>query len=145
MKKDFDKWNEKKKKIHNRVFNVFVHTREVWWCALGTNVGVEADGKHDNFERPVLVVRKFSREAVLVVPVTTKVKRDNVYHAVYLHEGREFSAVLSQLRLISTKRLIRKVFVMDSGTFGRILDLIGSVIINKRPPLSRGSRRPHGH
>jgi hypothetical protein len=58
MEKDFDRWNKKKKTLHQTDFTDFVHEREVWWCALGANVGVEADGKHDNFERPVLVPSK---------------------------------------------------------------------------------------
>jgi mRNA interferase MazF len=75
----------------------------VWWCALGINVGVEADGKHDNFERPVMVLRKFNRDAILVVPLTSRTK-DNPYHAPFQHQGETFSAVVSQIRLISTKR-----------------------------------------
>jgi len=63
MNKDFDKWNKRKKRIHEGSFDDFVHAREVWWCAVGVNIGVEADGKHTNFERPVLIIRKFSKDA----------------------------------------------------------------------------------
>jgi mRNA interferase MazF len=56
MEKDFDRWNKKKKALNETDFTDYVHEREVWWCALGVNVGLEADGKHDNFERPVLVL-----------------------------------------------------------------------------------------
>ena len=62
MEKDFDRWNEKKKYTHKREFADHVHEREVWWSALGVNIGVEIDGKHENFERPVLVVRKFNND-----------------------------------------------------------------------------------
>ena len=64
MEKDFDRWNEKKKYTHKREFADHVHEREVWWSALGVNIGVEIDGKHENFERPVLVVRKFNNDFV---------------------------------------------------------------------------------
>jgi mRNA interferase MazF len=143
MQKDFDTWNKKKKRIHESTFSNYIHLREVWWCTLGVNIGVEADGKHDNFERPVLVIQKFSRDAVLIVPLTTRIK-DNPYHVVYTHDGKQFAAVISQIRLISTKRLIRKVFSMNSGTFEVIRSAIVHIAI-KRPPLSRRSRRPHGH
>jgi mRNA interferase MazF len=89
-----------------------VRKGEVWWCALGANVGVEADGKHDNFERPVLVLRKFNRDAVLVVPLTSRPKQ-NPYHAMFHHEGETFSAVVSQIRLVSTRRLLRRLYPMD--------------------------------
>ena len=100
-------------------FSDYVHEREVWWCALGVNIGVEADGKHDNFERPVLVLKKFSRDAVLVVALTSRVKR-NPYHAPFMHDGQMFAAVISQMRLVSTKRLLRRLYRMDSRVFGEI-------------------------
>ncbi len=55
MRKNFDQWNTEKKNIHNRKNDVFAYPREIWWCALGINVGAEIDGKSDNFERPVLL------------------------------------------------------------------------------------------
>ena len=55
MEKDFDTWNENKKKIHAKMSAVFYHEREVWWCALGVNVGYEQDGSGPEYYRPVLV------------------------------------------------------------------------------------------
>ena len=136
MQKDFDAWNEKKKSLHGSAFTDFIHAREVWWCAVGVNVGVEADGKRENFERPVLVIRKFSKEAVLMIPLTSRVKKDNPYHVIFSHGGREFSAVISQVRLISTKRLLRKMYQMDSSIFTRIISSIVTIIQKNRPPLA---------
>lgn len=143
MEKDFDKWNMRKKEVQKNVFADFVHPREVWWCAVGINVGVETDGKHDNFERPVLVLRKFSKDAVLIVPLATHIK-DNPYYFTYTHDGKRFAAIISQIRLISTKRLIRKIFSMDGNTFDAITEAIAG-IISKRLPQKREPRRPHGH
>ena len=61
MNKNFDKWNDIKKSVNNKPDNLGVHKREVWWMTLGLNVGVETDGKHENFERPVLVLKRFNR------------------------------------------------------------------------------------
>lgn len=143
MEKDFDKWNERKKVLQRGNFADYVHPREVWWCALGVNIGVETDGKHDNFERPVLVLRKFSRDAVLIVPLATRVKQ-NQYYVPFQHEGHQFAAVTSQIRLISTKRLLRKIYKADSAIFETILKAVGDVI-NDRLPQEREPRRPHGH
>jgi mRNA interferase MazF len=123
MEKDFDRWNKKKKALNETDFTDYVHEREVWWCALGANVGVEADGKHDNFERPVLVLRKFNREAVLIVPLTSRPKR-NPYHAPFMHDKKLFAAVISQMRLISTKRLLRRLYRMDSGVFADLQRIV---------------------
>jgi mRNA interferase MazF len=90
---------------------------------LGANVGVEADGKHDNFERPVLVLRKFNRDAVLVVPLTSRPKQ-NPYHAMFHHEGETFSAVVSQIRLASTKRLLREFRCFKKFALIELFDLI---------------------
>ena len=123
MGKDFDRWNARKKILHDADFNKYVHEREVWWCSLGINVGVEADGKHENFERPVLVLRKFNRDAVLVVPLTSRPK-PNPYQWPFAHEGQTFAAVFSQMRLISTKRLLRKMYRMDARIFSEIKAVI---------------------
>jgi mRNA interferase MazF len=123
MAKDFDRWNTRKKRLHKSIFTRYVHEREVWWCALGINIGVEADGKHDNFERPVLVLRKFNRDAVLIVPLTSRAK-PNPYQWPFRHEEKLFAAVFSQMRLISTKRLLRKMYRMDRRIFDEIKHVI---------------------
>ena len=41
MLKNFDEWNGQKKKVHNRDEQIIFHEREIWWCSLGVNVGVE--------------------------------------------------------------------------------------------------------
>jgi mRNA interferase MazF len=123
MEKDFDRWNARKKSLHASRFSDFVHEREVWWCALGLNIGVEADGKHGDFERPVLVLMKFNRDSVLVVPLTSRPK-PNPYHMPFHHAGKLYAAVFSQLRMVSTKRLLRKMYRMDSEVFQDIKDVV---------------------
>jgi len=123
MAKDFDRWNKKKKALNDVDFERYVHEREVWWCALGVNIGVEADGKHGNFERPVVVLRKFNKHAVLIVPLTSRAK-PSPYQLPFRHNGIVFSAVFSQMRLVSTKRLLRKMYRMDSRVFDEIKSII---------------------
>ena len=119
MQKDFDRWNDAKKRINSSSFIDFVNEREVWWASLGINIGSEQDGTSDVFERPVLVVRKFNRDTVLIVPLTSSPRR-TAYHIAVRHDGIEFAAVISQLRLISTKRLRRKIYQMDGALFAQI-------------------------
>lgn len=119
MQKDFNEWNKKKQELENNVFNNYVHTREVWWCSLGINIGFEQDGKNAFFERPVLIIRKFSKDVVLIVPLSSKPK-ENIFYFNFTHGNARFSALLSQIRLISTKRLNRKIYRMDSLLFNQI-------------------------
>lgn len=148
MEKDFNRWNKRKKRSHTSTFNDYVHARDVWWCALGINIGVEADGKHENFGRSVLVIRKFNRDSILIVPLTSHPKQ-NPYHVPFKHEGEEFAAVISQMRLISTNRLLRWIYKMDTGIFTTIQASVSEVVLQmpatNRPPLARGPRWPHGH
>jgi|SRR3989338_11554310 len=117
--KDFDIWNKRKKLIHETEFMGFVHEREIWWCSLGLNVGYEQDGKHDDFERPILVLRKFNKHIVLGLPLTTKPK-DNPYNFSFVHEGVTFAVILSQIRLLSTNRLTRRIRKIDKHLFEKI-------------------------
>jgi mRNA interferase MazF len=132
--------------LNEGAFSAYVHEREVWWCALGVNVGDEADGKHDNFERPVLVLMKFNKDAVLVVPLTSRPKR-NPYHVPFLQEGKLFAAAYSQLRLVSTKRLLRRLYRMDGNVFEGIKEVILGMMCESSKnigPACAGPRGPHG-
>src|SRR4051812_44298293 len=112
MKKDFDTWNLQKKKIHNFIKQeTTFREREIWWCSLGINIGDEEDGKNTLFERPILVLRKFNRKLAWVLPMSSK-KKEGVYYHIINYRGISYSVLLSQLRLISAKRLrrfIRKI------------------------------------
>ena len=106
--KNFDKWNSLKKELHKKRNIPFFHEREIWWCALGLNIGFEEDGKNENFERPVLIVRVFSREVLWVLPMTSQNKEGKYYYKFY-YKSCKYFVILSQLRLISSRRLLRKV------------------------------------
>ena len=121
-KKDFDRWNEKKKKMDQRVMGnpLFVSAREVWWCSVGVNVGSEIDGKNENFERPILVVRIFSQDGFLGIPLTSKDKGHRYAVPVCHEKGMSF-ANTSQLRLFSKKRMLRKIGMVEMGDFKKVL------------------------
>ena len=121
MEKDFDSWN-KEKKITNRRevgYDFFYYPREVWWCAVGVNVGVETDGKHENFERPVLIIRKFNKDMFWGIPLTTNEKTGEFYQKIKHDEGVSW-AVLSQIKTFSTKRLLRKIGRISEEEFEMI-------------------------
>ena len=102
-------WSQLKIKIElSEQKNIYFYEREVWWASLGCNIGFEQDGKNANFERPVLVIKKFSRDLLWVLPLTTKNKNGPFYHSFEFQEGVS-TVILSQLRSISSKRLKRKM------------------------------------
>ncbi len=120
MKENFDQWNILKKQLDEagRVF--FVHPREIWWCALGVNVGAEIDGKNENFERPVIVMKVYNKESLVVLPLTTKEKSDKFHHKIE-NEDKVVWAKLTQTRVVSTKRLFRKVDILNQELFDELV------------------------
>ena len=117
----FDRWNEVKKQVDAFTpGEPFPMTREVWIGVLGKNIGVEQNGGVDNFLRPVLIVKKFNNTMFLVVPLSTKQKPyDFCYNFIDLN-GVKASAILAQIRLVSIKRLKRKLYDFPIKDFRQI-------------------------
>ena len=77
--KDFDVWNTIKKEVNKNERYTTFHEGEIWWCSIGLNIGDEEDGKNNNFERPVLVLKKFSKNMLIGIPLSTKIKEGKYY------------------------------------------------------------------
>ena len=120
MKKDFDNWNIKKKEIDSRSVAPFYHEREIWWCALGINVGFEQDGSDIEYRRPVLILKGLSKQTCLVIPLTTSTHTHKLRPSIGLVEDKEACALLSQMKVIDTKRLVRKIGNLDKNIFDEI-------------------------
>ncbi len=125
--KDFDNWNFLKKNIENFEKEVFCHTREVWWCSIGINIGVETDGKNKNFERPVVVFKVYNINSILIFPITSKHKYDSFHCKIYIkardQEELQIGFVkVTQVKVVSTKRLIRKMGVVNIDSFNELRD-----------------------
>ncbi|HEY9582711.1 MAG TPA: type II toxin-antitoxin system PemK/MazF family toxin [Candidatus Paceibacterota bacterium] len=115
MKKDFLKWHKCKQVIQNEHPRLFFHEQDIWFCHLGENVGVEQDGRGDEYMRPVIVLKKFNNEVFWAVPLTMTQKKNKYYFAFKFKEGEVSTAILSQLRLIDAKRLRYKMGVISKG------------------------------
>ena len=120
MKKDFEGWNEQKKQTNDRQEAPFYHARELWRCTLGVNVGSEQDGTGTEYRRPVLILRGLSAETCIVIPLTTSTRSHPLRPAIGSVEGKDAHALLSQIRVIDTKRLVRKIGYLDQGIFEEI-------------------------
>lgn len=125
MEKDFDKWNKEKKVVDKKATNrdLFFYPREIWWCSTGLNIGVEADGKNENFERPVLIIKKFNADMIWVLPLTTKEKQNKYYYKLK-HEDIKSWVILSQIKTISTKRLLRKTGSISESDFEGVVSRV---------------------
>ncbi len=117
MQKEFDKWNVQKKSIDDRGNAPYYHERDIWWCSLGVNVGFEQDGSGDEFRRPVLVMKGLSQHTCLVVPLTASAQMHPLRFPIGSVDGKDAHALLSQMRVVDTKRLVRKISRLNNETF----------------------------
>ena len=122
MEKNFDRWNEYKKRLNEKPFLHYVNERDVFWCSLGHNVGHEEDGKNENFERPVLILKKFSRDLVIIAPISSKIREGPFYYQ-YAFGMKDSVVLLQHIRSISTKRLLRKMTKVPTTVFLEITEL----------------------
>ena len=129
-KKDYQKWSDKKAEINNDKERPFFHEREIWFSTLGENIGFEQDGSGEKFLRPALIVKKFNNEVTWVLPLTRTEKTGKYYFRISLvaddgkNDDRPSVAILSQIRLVDTKRLQYKVGTVGEEEFAKIKEAL---------------------
>lgn len=75
----------------------------------------------------MLIIKKFNNEMVWVLPMTTQGK-ENEYHYKLEHESVKSYVLVSQIKTISTKRLLRKVGTIGDGDFKNIIQKIKEMV-----------------
>ena len=128
MKKEFNKWMTLKDSIHNfKSRPAGYKTRDIWWTSIGTNVGFEEDGKGKFYNRPVIILRGFSKELFLGIPLSHTKNRGKYYHD-FMVNGDISVALLSQIRAFDTLRLISKYGVVNMQDFKNIKKKINIIL-----------------
>lgn len=126
--KIFANWTKLKIRIHasESSKNVYFKEGQIWWASVGQNIGVEANGKNENYERPVIILKKFNGHSFLGIVMSSKKKEGKYYFELKDEFGISSYVNLSQIKLMSSKRLIRNVREMPTSD----LDLIRSLVKN---------------
>lgn len=122
MNKDFDNWNEIKKKTDKKESRPSILVGDIFWCKFGINIGTEYDGKNENYARPVLVVKKYSNETVFVLPLTTQIKINKNWYFDTDIKNKKVQIILNQGKTIDTKRLERKIKRLGTNTLNQIIE-----------------------
>ena len=126
--KNFDDWNKIKKKTHlSDDYLPFYHERQIRWCRLGVNIGYEQDGTGNGFSRPVLILKGLSRHVCLIIPLTTSTKEGGYNMPIGIVDGRSASVIISQIRLIDTKRLYKHIGTLDKKIFKDIQKAVKNI------------------
>jgi len=129
MQKDFKKWNLVKEKVNNKnISNLYFKEQEVWYCYFGCNVGFEQDGKGCNFLRPVLIFKKFNKNLFFGIPLTSKNKENNKFYFKINIDGTFQSLILSQMKVVDSKRLIDRKFFIPKEIFIEIKKVFMNII-----------------
>jgi len=128
--KDFNRWNELKKKIDekNNVLDNFPKEGEVWMTDVGLNIGYEQNGSEDNFSRPMLIVKKFNNHMFWAIPLSTKQKDFDFYFNYTDPDNKKVSVILAQMKLVSVKRLKRDIYIMPQKLFDQIRQKLKSFL-----------------
>lgn len=128
MSKNFGVWCGSKKDLHDNKTRVFFSEREIWSASLGTNIGFEQDGKGERFLRPVIVLKKFNNQVLWCIPLTRNQKKGKYYFS-FSFMSQVSVAILSQIRLIDSKRLQYKIGTMGQDNFAEIKEKLRQLLI----------------
>ena len=94
--------------------------RDYWWCNCGKNVGVEINGKDELYLRPFIVLKKLSKHGFIGIPTTTQKHNNKLWFKKFIFKDKTEYASLSQVRIISAKRLHRRIGRISSIDFEAI-------------------------
>lgn len=125
---EFNRWNFLKQKIEKNEPEIFTKEGYVWMANIGKNIGFEQNGSGNNFSRPLLIIKKFNNHMFWIVPLSSKQKKLDFYFNYIDINGQKVSAVLAQLRLVSVKRLKRKMYEIDPSLLIQIKNRIRSYL-----------------
>ena len=113
----FDLWNIKKKKLNLRANPPFYHERDIWWCSLGKNIGAEQDGEGVEYSRPVVIIKGLSKNTCLIAPLTSSANHHSLRIPIGVVQDKDSSVIVSQMKVIDTKRLLTKIFRLSQEKF----------------------------
>lgn len=127
MKKDFDSWNKDKKGLEERDIRFLFKTGDIWWCSIGLNVKTESCGKGKGFQRPVLVLKKLSRDSFIGIPLSTQEKTGSWFVDISIH-GEKRYALLYQIKMFSVNRFQRRLATLDDTDMKRVKEKLKTLL-----------------
>ena len=131
MDSQYNNWNEIKITIEIENIIVGFKERDIFYMNMGKNIGFEQDGKGENFVRPVVIIKGFNKNMFFGIPLSTKIKEGKFYYKFQFQKKDELVkniALLSQMRLFSTKRLLNKIGVISKEDFIKMKNEFKSLI-----------------
>lgn len=108
-----------------------VNCGAIYWAYVGANIGYEQDGKGEYFTRPVLVLNKYGEHQVLVVPVTSTLRKGG-YDMRVMVQGMPHTVILNQFRTVDRRRIGDFIDQIGKAELAKIRERVASLV--KREP-----------
>lgn len=121
--KHFREWMSLKERLHFGNSMPKIKEGDIWWCSCGENIGIEINGKSELFSRPVFIYKKLSRFGFIGIPITSQDKVGSWY-VKFDFQGKNQTAVLSQIRAFSVSRLSSRMGKLDKNDIERIKNAV---------------------
>ena len=131
--KHFEEWIVVKSDLHEKSVVRNIKEGDIYWCAVGENVGVEINGKSETFARPVVILKKLSRYGFMGIPLTSQPHDGSWYIPFIFKQQREY-AVLAQARVFSVSRLYKKMGMLPHSDLEIIRDGFHALFCKKMSP-----------
>ena len=129
--RNFGAWMPVKETIHRRKMLRSFREGDIWWCKIGENVGSEICGKGKDFLRPVLVIKKLSKNNFIGVPLTSK-QHIGTWYARFIFKDKTQYAVVAQVENISVYRLHYKMGELPESDLINVSETLRSLLkLNK--------------
>jgi mRNA interferase MazF len=129
--KEYNKWNEVKKDTQNdKKIRLFKH-RDIFFIKMGQNIGYEQNGKGSNFVRPVVVLKKITKDMFIGIPLSTQIKPGSWFYQFEFNTKDKISkniAIIPQIKMFSSQRLLNKIGVMPSNNFNELKEKVKNFI-----------------
>ena len=125
----FHEWGLLKQKLDTLPRNKLIREGDVWFCSVGKNIGHEEDGKNAFYERPVLIVRKFTADYFWGALLTSTIRTGP--YSLNIHFQKTIRcALLFHLRSYDTKRLQRYAGTVSRESLKNIRRTLANFLVN---------------
>ena len=131
--KNYRQWMDAKSFINNKGIRRSFKEGDIWWAAVGENVGVEIDGKSKKYSRPILILKKHSNLFFTAVPLSTQI-HTGTWYVQFVFREKIQTAVVVQSKPMDVSRLYERIGEVSKGDYNKILAGFQLLFANKNMP-----------
>jgi len=95
--------------------------------SVGLNIKTESCGKGKDFQRPVLILKKLSKDNFIGIPLSTK-KKEGTWFCEITVRGEKRYALLYQIRMFNIIRFQRRFASLDDTDIKKIKEKLKQLL-----------------